>query len=1253
MTRRRILVVDDSSLIIAQLTDIISSLGDDVVGSATSGRHAVDLARTLTPDVILMDILMPGELDGIEAARLIHDELGIPVIFLTGLQDKEIINQLKDAGAYGYIEKPVNQMELAAGIEIGLQKKRSLREIWDRYEDLVENTSDFIYVVDGRGNVKFLNRTACRSLGESLERLIGRNFKEIATEQSYAHAAEIFKKRLAGEDIGAYELEFYDKDQNVHTIETRERAIWDQGRIVEVHGIARDVTQRKTAEQTLKKSEERYRIISENMNDTVWVLDRNLKPVFVSPSVERARGYTHDEIKTLPLEKNLTPQSFQTITRSIVDMISRAKAGADRSTLADVMNLEWIKKDGTTYWTEVSLTLIPDEKGNPLEILGVGRDITERILNETALRESEERYRALFEDATFGIFHSHPDGRFIRVNAAFAQILGYDSPHDVMSSITDFSKDLYLTPEDRERAIREIADQGSGGVFDAHWRRKDGSVITVRVHVRLVFAPDGAFQYVEGFFEDITEQKNAQEQILYLKEFNEIIINSMVDSIDIVDKDYIIVFQNSSAGKKFGDGVGKKCHDFYHGSDMPCDYCMAPKAVAEKKCLSREVELEDGTCLEVHSSPIRMPDGTYCSMEIMRDITKRKRAENGLRESEQRYRLLAENVNDIIFTSDLDLRITYISPSVTRMRGYTVAEALNQVPAEILTPASLKYAMDVFREEMESDRRWQADRPWSRTLEIEQLCKDGSTVWTETTFSAVRDEKGELVAFIGVARDISERRKAEEALRESEEKFRNLFETSRDVLYIAAIDGRIYEYSKSAVDFFGYPKEELLGMNLREHYLHPEQRDKFIQKVLEEGYVENYEIRLKKKNGTPIDALVTVVAKKDKNGTVVGLQGAVKDITKMKRLEQQLLQSEKLSGLGTMISGIAHELNNPLTVIMGNTELMLMDRSQSPKDTKSLKIIFKESERAAKIVSGLLTFAREHRPERGKVNINDIILESYKLREYNLMTDNVEVSLSLSSDLPPTLADPYQLQQVFTNIINNARDALMEKHGGSLTIRSFETDGGIIVEFEDDGPGISGENLKKVFDPFFTTKDVGKGTGLGLSMAYGIINEHGGTIEVESEVGRGAKFIVEIPIVAGFEEGTATQGTPGRTSASGKSILVVDDEKYVRDLLKEVLSEKGHVVKTVSAAGSAVQALEKKDFDAIVVDIKMPGMGGKDLYAHIKQERPELTARMLFITGDILGDDTRSFFESTGSRYIEKPFKIEVFIKALNEVMGV
>ena len=246
---------------------------------------------------------------------------------------------------------------------------------------------------------------------------------------------------------------------------------------------------------------------------------------------------------------------------------------------------------------------------------------------------------------------------------------------------------------------------------------------------------------------------------------------------------------------------------------------------------------------------------------------------------------------------------------------------------------------------------------------------------------------------------LHEQKRVDRALRDSEEKFRGVFETSRDFTFISAIDGKILDYNKSAEDFFGYSTDEIQDMNIGNLYAYAEERERFKENVIEKGYVENHELKLKKKDGTIIDAQITIVTRKDRNGNIIGFQGSVRDITEKRRMEQQLQQSEKLSTIGTMISGVAHELNNPLTSIIGNAQILM--RKDIPDEIGArLKVIFKESKRSAAIVSGLLAFARKHKPERKMTNINDILTETVKLREYDLKVSNIGVRVSLSDDLP-------------------------------------------------------------------------------------------------------------------------------------------------------------------------------------------------------------------------------------------------------------
>ncbi len=1105
---KRILIADDSKLIRAQLGDLLVTLGYEVAGSASSGAKAVEQAKRLRPDIVLMDIVMPGKMDGIGAARRIRTELDIPVILLTGYEDEKSIDRIKEARAYGYVMKPVRPLELKASVEIALQEKESESRFRDLYREVIEKTSDLIYVVDGQGNFKYVNNQIAKLGGYTREEAIGKNFASFLTPNSLAHTTEIFRRHIKGEDVGPFELEFFDSAGNIHVIETSERFVWEKGAVVEVHGIGRDVTERKRTEEEL--------------------------------------------------------------------------------------------------------------------------------------RRSEENYRKIFSNAIEGIYQTTPEGKFISANPALARILGYESPEELLASVTDIGRQVYANPDDRRMMKEALKKNGVVEDFETQFRRKNGEVIWVSFTASVTKGENGDAVRYEGILVDITEKRRAREEILYLKEFNENIINNMIDLIDIVDKDYTIIFQNKASKKKYGEGVGRKCYELYRHREVLCDHCTAANAIKDKTCSSRDVILEDGTYLEIHSSPIKMPDGAYCSMEIMRDITKRKQAEGALRESEERYRSLFSNSIEAAHTTDLNGTLTEVNSSFERISGYTRQELIGMNFRSIMDSENVAKVSRAY------EHLYRTGEP-IRGLTYNFTKKGGEERTVEAYVNNLY--RGDtIVGFQGTFRDITERRLAEEALKESEAKFRSVFETSRDFMYISTLDGKIIDYNLSAKEFFGYSDEEIRNLTILNIYHNPEEREKIVEKLRAEGFVQNYELKLRKKDGSLVDALATVTVRRDGNGNIIGFQGAVKDITQMRQMERQLLQVEKLSGLGTMISGIAHELNNPLTAIMGNAELLSMNKSITDRGKRSLDVILQESSRAAKIVSGLLAFAREHRPERRLINVNDVVRESLNLREYNLRVNNICVQLSLSNDVPPTLADPYQLQQVFTNIIHNASDALMDGGGGNLTIRSEQKEKALWIVFEDDGPGIEKENLKKLFDPFFTTKDVGKGTGLGLSMAYGIIKEHGGKIEVESEPGRGARFTVELPVHKGKGKGSKKETEYAAKTFHGKSILIVDDEAVVRDFLSDLLLEVGHFVQVASTAQDAISLMKDTSFDAVVADIRMPGMDGKELYAYILKNYPAVSKRMLFITGDTLNEETQLFLRETKTDAVSKPFKIDQFLAGLNRV---
>jgi two-component system, NtrC family, sensor kinase len=378
-----------------------------------------------------------------------------------------------------------------------------------------------------------------------------------------------------------------------------------------------------------------------------------------------------------------------------------------------------------------------------------------------------------------------------------------------------------------------------------------------------------------------------------------------------------------------------------------------------------------------------------------------------------------------------------------------------------------------------------------------------------------------------------------------------------------------------------------------------------------------------------------------------------KTVATLKTTQAQLIQSEKLSAIGEFVAGVAHELNNPLTSVVGFAEL-LQQSDVSERHRKFLGLIVISAQRCHKIVQSLLSFARQHKPERKPVELREVAEASVAILQYQLRTNNIQVVTQFEAGLPKVLADAHQLQQVFVNLINNARQAI-EAHrpSGMIRITTERCGRGARICFQDDGPGIAKENLTKVFNPFFTTKDVGKGTGLGLSLSYGIIKEHGGSINVDSNPGQGATFTIELPLAPeGADVSTAGSGGVRETfDGRGKKVLVIDDEELILDFVCESLAAIRCEVDVAADGETALRYLRQTHYDLALCDWKMPGMSGQQLYERISQVDPAAAARFVFITGDIMNERVQSFLKETGKVCLPKPLSVEELRSAIGTAL--
>ena len=358
---------------------------------------------------------------------------------------------------------------------------------------------------------------------------------------------------------------------------------------------------------------------------------------------------------------------------------------------------------------------------------------------------------------------------------------------------------------------------------------------------------------------------------------------------------------------------------------------------------------------------------------------------------------------------------------------------------------------------------------------------------------------------------------------------------------------------------------------------------------------------------------------------------------------QRLLQSEKVATMGSLLAGVAHELNNPLAVVMGQAHL-LRGSAKEPAMVERAEKITAGAERCARIVRNFLALARQRSPEREDVYLNLVVQQAVELLAYHLRTSNVEVAFDLADDLPVIWADGHQLHQVVVNLVANAHQAMRRMDTARrlvITTRFEREPDRVQLDIADSGPGIPAEIRARIFEPFFTTKPAGEGTGLGLSLCRNMLEEHGGTIAVQSEVGLGATFRIELPVVSRpISAAPAARAPESLPPISGKAVLVVDDEPDIAATLAEALQGDGHQVEVAADGAKALEMLGRRAFDLIVTDTKMPVLDGERFYAELEQRFPKLCRRILFLTGDVLSGEKRAFLERTGAPHLLKPFDL-------------
>ena len=643
---------------------------------------------------------------------------------------------------------------------------------------------------------------------------------------------------------------------------------------------------------------------------------------------------------------------------------------------------------------------------------------------------------------------------------------------------------------------------------------------------------------------------------------------------------------------------------------------------------------------------------------------KRRRKLNGLGGA-GRFELLVDSIKDYaIYLLDSGGHVISWNSGARRFKGYEADEILGEHFSRFYTEEDRATGLPERALSIAATEGKFEAEGW-------RVRKDGTRIWTSVVIDPVLDEQGELIGFAKVSRDITDRKQAQEALFESEQRFRMLVQGVRDyAIYMLALDGTITNWNSGAEAIKGYSADEIVGRHFSQFYT-PEDRAagepaRALQTALSEGKYEREAWRVRK-DGSRFWASVLIDPIRGESGNLIGFAKVTRDITERRaaqeaidKAREELAQAQKMEAIGRLTGGVAHDFNNMLTIIRSSVDLLRRPELADQKRHRYLAAIADTADRAAVLTRQLLTFARRQpmRPELFEVGkridrLRQIIATS--------VGSSVDVSFELDEKVGAVEADPNQFETAVVNIVINARDAM--PGGGQLRIRAAESDGipairneparpgsFVAVSFEDSGSGIDPETLKRIFEPFFTTKEVSKGTGLGLSQVYGFVKHSGGEVEVTSRPGKGSVFTLYLPRKADRATGSKAEEADSRSPGSepALNVLLVEDNEEVGAFARSLLTELGQTVTWVTHGRAALDVLETnhEEFDLVFSDVVMPGISGLELAKEISRKWPELPVLLTSGYSEVIAEQGSHGFE-----LLEKPYSAEVILTALRRVV--
>jgi PAS domain S-box-containing protein len=1110
-----VLYVDDEPALLEIGKLFLERSGDITVTTAEGAKEAIQLSDEDRFDAIVSDYQMPG-MNGIAFLKHLRQSGNtIPFIIFTGKGREEVVIEALNSGADFYLQKggdPKSQFaELSNMIRAAVSHKMAeklAKETEKRLYDIIQFLPDPTFAIDADGIVIAWNQAIEEMTGVPAKDMIGRGDFEYAVP-FYGERRPMLIDLVSMTDDELLQSKYaaIRRDRDILIAETslprplgryailagKASPLYDEnGDVVGAIESIRDNTEQRRFEEALKESEERYRLTLDAANDGIWDWDITTGNAFFSPRWYTMLGYEPGEMPQLyaTWRALLHPDDIDRSEEYIQNHI-REEKGSFR------LEFRMRRKDGGWRWILARGKIVGrDREGKPLRLLGTHTDITERKEAEKALQKSERLYRLITENMTETISILDLSLRFTYVSPSVESLRGLTVQEAMNQSLQEV-----LAPESlmnamqvfREALEHEAAGEPAGVVsLDLETYRKDGSIIWVNNTMTFLRDSEGKATEILIVGRDVTDQRKAEQEA----ERNGRLIGAMLDGIpDIVGlqlPDHTILRYNKAGYEILGltpeEVEGRRCYEII-GRSSPCENCATSRAVISKEQETVERYIPElGMFMECTSNPVLDKNGEVeLIIEVLHDITRRKEMDEALRESEEKYRLIADNTADTIWITDLNLRIQYISPSVLKMRGFTPEEVMGQSLREMLTPESFVSVQKQFSEEMMLESTGEGDPDRTIPIEFEKYRKDGTTIRVENTVRFLRDQEGQPTGIIGVSRDITERKIAEERLILKDA----AIHASLNGLAITDLKGRITYANPAFLAMWGVSdQDEVIGRSILSLWTAEKRGREIADAILETGRWSG-EVVGTKMDGSEIIVELATSLVRDASATPIAMMGSCIDITWRKQEERALQAANKK--LQILSSVTRHDILNKIMAIDGYIWLKRED-DVGRKEDRYLDDI----EKSVKSIERQIEFTRQY--ENLGVQM-PVWLAIISLTESN---DDGELPIiQRLCDEITVYADP-MIEKVFENLMENT---IRHAEGASrVEIRCKEQDGALLIIRQDDGPGIPDKEKERIFE-----RGYGKHTGFGLFLTREILAITGITIAETGVCGEGARFEIRVP----------------------------------------------------------------------------------------------------------------------------------------------